>query len=200
MLKKVLIGIAALVGILLIVIATRPAAFEVRRSLVMKAPPEIVYAQVNDFKTWSQWSPWDNLDPTQKRIYSDVSSGVGATYHWIGNDQVGEGTMTITDAKPNAQLGIDLIFIKPFAAKNRTVFDFTKSGPDSTTVTWSMTGENDFMGKAFGLVMNMDKMVGGDFEKGLAQMKAVSESAAAKAQAETAQPAAEPVPEEPAAP
>lgn len=181
MLKKILLGLAAVVVVLLVVIATRPGRYEVKRSLQMKAPPSVVYAQVSDFHAWDGWSPWDKMDPAMKRTYGEVASGVGATYSWVGNDQVGEGKMTITEAKPGERVTIDLEFIKPFASKTVTEFTLAGSG-EGTNVTWAMSGENDFMGKAFSLVMDMDKAVGGDFERGLAEMKTRAEGAAVAAQ------------------
>lgn len=191
--KKILMGLLVLVVVFLAVIAMQPAEFEVKRMASINAPVDVAYAQVNDFKAWAAWSPWDKLDPAMKRTYGEVSAGSGATYHWVGNDQVGEGKMTITDAQAPSHIGIDLEFIKPFAAKNRTEFDFATSG-NTTAVTWSMKGKNDFMGKAFGLFMNMDKMIGGDFERGLADIKRVSEAEAAKRAQEAA--AAQVAPEE----
>lgn len=185
MLKKILIGLVVVLVVLIAVIASRPAEFEIKRSLLINAPAEVVFAQVDNFKAWNGWSPWDKRDPAMKRTYGDTPSGKGATYHWVGNNEVGEGRMTITDAKPNEHIGIDLEFIKPFPAKNRTDFHFTPTGT-GTTVNWVMTGKNDFMGKAFSMVMDMDKMVGPDFEAGLAQMKTVSEVAAAKAASDAA--------------
>jgi len=189
MLKKIGLGLLALVAVLVAVIASRPSTFEVKRSLLINAAPEVVFAQVNDFKSWAVWSPWDHMDPSMKKTYSGAETGVGAHYGWVGNDKVGEGSMTITDSKPSEHIGLDLEFLKPFAAKNRTDFDFAKTG-DGTTVTWSMSGKNNFMSKAFSLVMDMDKMVGADFEKGLGAMKTASETAAADAAKKAADAAA----------
>lgn len=178
MLKKILIALGAVIAVFVIVVATRPATFEVKRSLLINAPPDVVYAQVADFHAWAAWSPWDRLDPNLKRTFNEVPVGVGANYHWVGNKDVGEGNMKITEARPGEHLSIALDFIAPFEAHNRTDIDFARTG-EGTTVTWSMTGENNFMSKAFSLFNDMDKMVGGDFEKGLASMKTVSEAAAA---------------------
>ena len=116
------------------------------------------------------------MDPNMKRTYGDVASGVGASYHWVGNKDVGEGNMKITEARAGEHVGIDLDFVTPFEAHNRTDIDLVKTG-EGTTVTWLMSGKNDFFGKLAGLVMNMDKMVGGEFEKGLADMKVAAEAA-----------------------
>jgi hypothetical protein len=183
MLKKILFGLGALFAVFLIVVATRPATFEVKRSLLINAPAEVVYAQIDDFHAWDGWSPWAHLDPNMKCTYNDVPSGVGASYHWVGDKGVGEGNMKITEAKANEHVGIDLDFIAPFEAHNRTDIDLVKTG-EGTTVTWLMSGKNNFGAKAASLFMNMDKMVGGDFEKGLAAMKTISETEALKKAAE----------------
>ena len=188
MFKKILLGVLAVLVVFLVLVAMRPADFEVSRTAIVNAPAAFAFAQVNDFKAWADWSPWDKLDPAIKRTYGDISAGQGATYHWLGNDQVGEGKMTITDAQAPNHVGIDLEFIKPFPSKNRTEFNFATSG-SGTSVTWSMKGRHDFMGKLFGLFMNMDKMIGGDFEKGLGDIKRLAEAAATK-QAEEAAAAA----------
>jgi hypothetical protein len=180
MAKKILAVVVGIVVLLLAVIAMQPSEFTIKRSATINAPADVVYAQIADFKAWEAWSPWEKMDPNQARTYSEPSSGLGANYHWKGNDDVGEGNMKITDVKPNQQVGIDLDFIAPFETKNRTVFDLEDVN-GATTVTWSMSGKNTFMGKAFGLFMNMDKMVGADFEKGLASMKTLSEAKAVEA-------------------
>ena len=177
MLKKILIGIGAALALLLIVIALQPAKFRIERSITMAAPPEAAFAQVNDFHAWSKWSPWEKLDPNLKRSYEGPSAGAGATYAWVGNDDVGGGRMTIEKSNAPSEIQIKLEFLKPFEATNTTIFTFAKTGEGNKT-TWAMEGDNSFMGKAMGLFMNMDQMVGKDFEKGLASMKAVAEEAA----------------------
>ena len=176
MLRKILIGVAAVVVVFVVVVATRPAAFHIERSTNMAAPPEIVLAQVNDFHAWSAWSPWEKLDPQLKRSYEGAPAGVGAIYGWTGNDKVGEGRMTIETSTPSL-VGIKLEFIKPFAATNTATFTFVPA-PDGTKVTWAMDGNNGFMAKAASMFMDMDKMVGDDFARGLAAMKTVAEAAA----------------------
>lgn len=179
MVKKVILGILAVILIAIIgfcaVVAMQPSEFKITRSATVNAPPEKVFEQVNDFHKWDAWSPWAKLDPAMKTTYSGSQSGQGASYAWTGNDQVGEGKMTIAESHPNEHIKIDLEFIKPWQSKNTTEFMFKPEG-DKTNVTWTMTGQNNFAAKAVGLFMNMDKMIGGDFEKGLAQMKAVAES------------------------
>lgn len=174
----VLICVAVVVALLLILVATRPAAFRITRSATIAAPPAVVHAQVADFRAWRAWSPWEGMDPNLQRTYGDVPSGVGATYHWVGNKKVGEGKMRVTESRPGEHLAIELVFIKPFAATNQAVFTFAPSG-GGTAVTWTMTGTNNFMGKAFCLLMDMDKMVGGQFAQGLTSLKAVCEKKSA---------------------
>lgn len=176
MIKKIFLAILAIVAIFLVVVAIQPADFRITRSTTVAASPETVFKQVNDFHNWDAWSPWAKLDPNMKKNFEGAPAGVGASYTWSGNDKVGEGRMTITDSKPNELVSMKLEFIKPFAATNTTEFTLKPDG-NQTVVTWSMSGSKNFMSKAFDLIMNMDKMVGGDFEKGLAQMKAVAEAA-----------------------
>jgi hypothetical protein len=176
MLKKILIGVAAALALLLVVIAVQPATFHVERSLTMAAPPEAAFAQVNDFHAWSAWSPWEKLDPAMKRTYDGAPAGVGAKYAWVGNKDVGEGRMTIEHSDPST-IAIKLEFLKPFEATNTATFTFTKT-PEGTKTTWAMDGNNNFISKAFSLVMNMDKMIGPDFERGLAGIKTAAEAAA----------------------
>jgi hypothetical protein len=167
MLKKIALALLLVLVVLAGYVATRPADFRIVRSRTVAAPPDVVHAYVSDFHKWPEWSPWEKLDPAMKREYSGAASGTGAAYHWSGNSDVGEGQMTITDSRPPQSVTIRLEFLKPFAATNTTQFDFAPSG-SGTIVTWAMNGHNNFMAKAFSAVMDMDKMVGGDFEKGLA--------------------------------
>ncbi len=179
MLKKILIGIAAIVAVFIVVVALQPAEFRVTRSATVSAPPPAVFAQVNDFHKWEAWSPWAKLDPAMKQTYEGAPAGTGAVYTWAGNSKVGEGRMTITESRPSDLVRIRLEFFKPFASTADTEFTFRPQG-DQTAVTWSMSGKNNFIAKAFCLFMNMDKMVGGDFAKGLAQLKSIVEAAAPK--------------------
>lgn len=178
MLKKILIVVVVLLVVLVAVIATRPAEFTVTRSAKIAAAPAVVFPLVNDFHAWADWSPWDSMDPGMKKTYSGAAAGAGATYEWSGNDKVGMGRMTILESKPDERVNIRLEFIKPFAATSETSFDLKPEGANGTDVTWSMTGHNNFMAKAMSLFMNMDKMIGPDFEKGLAAMKSKAEKAA----------------------
>jgi hypothetical protein len=176
MIKKILIGLAVVLVVLVLVIALQPSHYRVERSAMMNAPAAVVFAQVNDFHKWNAWSPWAKIDPAMKQTFEGAPAGNGAVYAWAGNKDVGEGRMTITDSHPNDLIKIKLEFIKPFAATNATDFTFKPQG-DQTAVTWTMSGDNNFIGKAFSLFMNMDKMIGSDFERGLAQMKSVAEAA-----------------------
>jgi hypothetical protein len=174
--KKILIGLAIVVVALVVIIALQSSTYHVERSAMMNAPAPVIFAQVNDFHKWNAWSPWAKLDPAMKQTFDGAPAGNGAGYAWVGNSEVGEGRMTITESHPSDLIKIKLEFIKPFAANSNTVFTFKPEG-NQTRVTWAMDGDKNFIAKAFHLFMNIDKMVGGDFEKGLAQMKSVAEAA-----------------------
>lgn len=175
MLKKILIGVVVLIGVLLVAIVTRPAEYSVERSTTIAAPPTVPFELVNDFHHWERWSPWEKLDPGMDRVHTGSASGEGAKYSWAGNDDVGKGVMTIVSSRPPQAIDIDLEFIEPFASTTKTAFRFVET-EGSTTVTWTMSGDNDFVGKAFSLFMDMDAMIGADFEEGLANLKALAES------------------------
>lgn len=184
MLRTILLVLAALVVVLIVVIATRPPTFHVERSVAIAAPPERVFVQVDDLHAWAAWSPWENVDPQMQRTFGGAPAGVGATYAWRGNAQVGEGRMTIVRSEPPSAIAVRLEFVKPFAATNVATFAFTPT-PAGTRVTWAMDGANGFMAKAVHLVVDMDRMIGGSFEQGLAALKQVAERPSA-AQADTA--------------
>ena len=167
--------LAMLIGAFLVLVAMQPAEFAIERSAQIAAPPAKVFALVNDFHQWEGWSPWAKLDPEMKTTFSGPDSGVDAAYAWVGNSEVGEGKMTITESTPTERVVIRLEFLKPFEATNSATFSFAPEG-DGTKVTWRMDGTNNFVGKAFGLLMDMDGMVGGSFEQGLAAMKGIAES------------------------
>jgi len=178
MLKKILIGVVVLVVGLLLFINSKPDDFKVSRSTLIKASPEAVFEQVNDFHAWERWSPWVKVDPKAKTVYQGPAQGVGAVFNWDGNNDVGKGSMTIIESKPSDYIKLLLNFEKPFEGKNNVEFTFKKQG-DQTYVTWSMFGKSNFFGKALSLVFNCDQMIGGQYEKGLAQLKAVVEQAGA---------------------
>lgn len=176
MVIKILIAVAAILVVLVVVIATRPSAFRVERSATISAPAPVVFAQVNDFHQWEAWSPYVKRDPGMKKSFEGAPAGVGASYTWSGNHEVGEGRTTIIESRPSELIRITLEFVRPFAGTSTAEFTFRPEG-ERTAVTWSLAGRNNFPAKAMGLIMNMDKMIGDDFEKGLAQMKAIAEAA-----------------------
>ena len=152
--------------------ASRPNTFSVVRQAVIAAPPDKVLALLQDFREWAKWSPWEKLDPNLTRTLSGAASGTGAIYQWSGNKKVGQGRMEITSVTAS-QVGIDLEFMAPWKAKNKTVFTLTPVG-DGTNLNWQMTGTSPFMFKLMGLFMNMDQMIGKDFEAGLAALKSIA--------------------------
>ena len=175
MILPIILGVVGVVvAAFIILVAMKRPDFRIERSATIAATPQAVFEQVNDFRKWRAWSPWEKRDPLLRRTYEGAPAGRGAVYSWIGNKQVGEGRMTITESRPGELVRIRLEFIKPFAATNTAEFTFQPQG-DQTRVTWSMSGTHTFVMRAFCMFMNMDKLVGGDFEKGLAAMKLVAE-------------------------
>ncbi len=189
--KKLGLAILAVVLGFLAFVALQPAEFRLERSVEIAAPARVVFANLDDFRRWGPWSPWEKLDPGMAREYGGASAGVGATYHWKGNPDVGEGRMTITDSAAPERLAIRLEFLAPFAATNEAVFSLAPSADGDTAVTWAMSGRNAFLAKVAGVFMDMDAMVGGDFERGLAALKQVSEEQAAAEAADEAKRAQE---------
>jgi len=171
-----LIVLAIIVVVLLIVITTRPDSFRIERTTRIAAPPERVFPFIQDFHEWTKWSPWEKLDADLKRTYSGAPSGTGAAYAWEGR-KAGSGAMQITEAMPSSRVLIKLDFIKPFEAHNTADFTIDSDGGGSV-VTWAMYGPQGFMNKAMGLVMSMDRLVGAQFDEGLANLKRVSETPA----------------------
>ncbi len=170
-----ILGVVGLVIVVVLVIAsTRPDSFRVERSIAIAAPAAKVFGLIEDFHKWTSWSPWENLDPELKRTYGGAERGKGATYAWEGNSAVGSGRMEVLEATPSSRVLIKLDFLKPFEAYNQADFGIAGDG-GSTRVVWAMTGPQAFMMKVMSLFMSMDSMVGKDFEKGLAAMKAVAE-------------------------
>lgn len=208
MLKKVFLALAvALVGFGAVV-ASRPSTFRVERSITIAAPVELPFGIVNDFHQWRFWSPWEALDPKMKKTFDGPFAGPGAIYAWSGNDEVGEGKMTILESKPYESIRIQLDFIKPWPASSFTTVTY-EPVPEGIKMTWAMEGQNDFMGKAFSMFVDMDGMLGKDFEKGLATIKSLTEKEAknrlereaqlkAQAEAEAAAKAAQAAPNAPA--
>jgi hypothetical protein len=173
-----LLGFLLLIGILAVVVAAQPSDFRVTRSAAMSAPPETVFAQVNDFHNWEKWSPWAKLDPNAKGTYEGPSSGKGAKFHWDGNANVGAGSMEILDSQPNDRIGIKLDFIRPFEGTSDVEFLFKPVDDNQTEVTWTMAGKNNFIAKAISLVIDCDKMIGESYEDGLANIKSIVEKSA----------------------
>ena len=175
MVKKIIVGLAIFLILFIGVVSMQPADFRVARTATIAAPAPAVFAQVNDLHNWEAWSPWAKLDPAMKQSYEGPSSGTGAVYKWAGNSEVGEGSTTITESRPNELVRMKLEMLKPFAATNDVEFTFKPAG-DQTDVTWSMAGQKNFMFKAIGLFMDCDKMCGDQFEQGLAQLKSTVET------------------------
>ena len=175
MLKKIAIVVAAVIVVFIAAVAMQPANFLVTRSATINAQEDKVFGMINDFHQWEAWSPWAKLDPAMKTTYEGAPAGNGAIYKWNGNDQVGEGMMTILESQSPNLVRIKLDFLKPFPSSNTTEFLLKPDGR-GTNVSWTMSGTNNFMSKAFLMFMGgMDGAVGKDFEKGLAQMKAAAE-------------------------
>jgi uncharacterized protein YndB with AHSA1/START domain len=176
--RSVLKTIASVIAVLVVGVlgfaATKPDEFRVVRSISIKAPPEKIFPYVNDFHAWTAWSPWEKLDPAMQRTFEGPAQGKGAVYGWKGNGSVGAGRMQIAESTPSSRILIDLQFIEPFAAHNKAEYTFQPKG-DTTEVTWSMAGPAPFVSKLMQVFVNMDRMVGQDFEKGLANLKAAAE-------------------------
>jgi hypothetical protein len=171
MLGTILLVVVAVIVAILLYGATRPSAFRVQRSVELEAPPEQVFPLLEDFHRWGAWSPWEKIDPNLRRTFTGPEKGVGAAYAWEGNKKVGKGRMEITDAAPPSKLTIQLDFLAPFEAHNVTTFVLDRV-PAGTRLDWIMEGSHQFMGKVMGIFMNMDQLIGKDFEAGLANLKA----------------------------
>jgi hypothetical protein len=167
-----LVAVALVLGVLAFA-ATRPDTFRVQRATSINAPPEKIVAALADFRRWTAWSPWEKLDPAMKRSYGGAEKGKGATYAWEGNGDVGVGRMEITDVTPS-RVALNLDFTKPFPASNKVEFALEGKG-ELTNVTWTMRGPIPYVAKVVHVVFDMDAMVGGQFETGLANLKRLSE-------------------------
>jgi carbon monoxide dehydrogenase subunit G len=175
MLKTILIVVVVLIAAVLVYAATMPDSFSVQRTASIKAPPEKIFPLINDLHRWGSWSPWEKMDPEMKRTYSGSAAGKGAAYAWQGNSKVGEGRMEIADTSPPSKVTIKLDFLKPFEAHNTAEFTLEPKG-DSTNVTWTMYGPSAYIHKVIGVFVSMDKMIGKDFETGLANLKSAAET------------------------
>ena len=174
MLKTIAVIVAVLIAGVLIFATMKPDTFSVQRSATIKAPPDKIFAVLNDFHRWTEWSPWEKLDPAMQRTLGGAASGKGATYAWEGNSKAGAGRMEIVESVPARRIGIQLDFIKPFEGHNIAEFTLTPQG-DATQVNWQMHGPAPFITKLMQVFVSMDSMIGKDFEEGLANLKAVAE-------------------------
>lgn len=166
--------LAIAIAVVLIFAATKPDTFSIRREITVQAPAEKVFALINDFHQWIAWSPWEHKDPALKRTYSGADSGKGAVYGWEGDKNVGTGRMEIRESTAPSKIVIQLDFLKPFEAHNTAEFTMLPQG-DGTQVTWLMHGPARFVTKLIQVVMNLDNMIGKDFEAGLANLKRINE-------------------------
>lgn len=178
MLKKILLAAAGLLAVaivgVLIAASTQPDVFRLQRSVSIAAPPEKIFPLINDFRSFGSWSPFEKLDPAMKRTFTGAPAGKGAAYAWEGNSQAGIGRMEITESTPPSRIAINLDFTKPFEAHNIVEFTLEPRG-GATIVTWAMHGPTPFLGKVMHVFINFDRMVGADFETGLANLKALAE-------------------------
>ena len=174
MFNLIAIGVLVVIGAFLLYAATRPDTFRVARTATIKAPPEKIFALINDLRSMQTWSAWEKMDPGMKRTHGGAASGPGATYAWAGNKQIGEGRMEITESSPPSKVSIRMDFIKPFAAVNTLEFTLQPDG-GSTRVTEAIFGPSPFISKVMSIVCNADKMIGGKFDESLAELKTMAE-------------------------
>jgi hypothetical protein len=174
MLKKIVIVLIILVAVILVYAATKPDTFSVKRTISINAPAEKIYPLVNDFHKWGDWSPYEKKDPAMKRTYSGAASGKGSAYAWEGNREVGKGSIEITETSPPSKVQIKLDMLEPIEGHNVVEFSLEPKG-DVTNVTWAMHGSSPYISKVIGVFINMDNMIGKDFEAGLANLKAMAE-------------------------
>jgi Polyketide cyclase / dehydrase and lipid transport len=176
LLTIVIVVLVLLIVALLFFASTRPNAFRVERSTTITALPERVFALIDDFHHWYAWSPWEHLDPAMKKTYSGSLSGPGAIYEWQGNSKAGKGRMEITSSLAPSFVNIKLDFLKPFESHNTTSFAVTRGPAGTTQISWTMQGACPFMMKVMGIFVSMDKMIGRDFDRGLANLKSAAEA------------------------
>lgn len=174
MITILLLILAVGVAVLAVFVAVQPSTFRITRVATLSAPAATVFEQVNDLHKWQTWSPWARIEPEARLTFDGPPAGVGASYAWVGKKN-GVGRMTIFESHPSELIKFKLDFEKPFVAHNISEFTFKSEG-SQTVVTWSMTGQNNFISKAFGLIINCDKLVGSQFESGLQNLKAVTET------------------------
>ena len=183
MIKKIFIGLAVLVIGFVVGVSMQPAEYAYAASKVVKGPPEVAYGVVSGFAKWSEWSPWEGLDPKMNKKVEGPANGKGAKYSWDGNDEVGAGSMTITGAETNKRVDIDLVFTRPFEAQSKTSY-VLEPAKDGTKVTWNISGTNNFMAKAFDLMVGMEAQMMKDFNKGLDKLDKVTGAEVARLEAE----------------
>lgn len=175
MLPKFIISLIIVIVGFLLYASTRANFFRVERNIDIKAPPEKIFPFIANLKENEKWSPWEEKDPAMKRTYSGASSGVGVVYEWEGNKQIGKGRMEVLEVVPNERTKVSLEFIAPFKAHNFAEFLLKPNGDGTTNVTWAMYGPQPFIGKVMSIFINCEKMVGPEFEKGLAKLKLIAE-------------------------
>lgn len=180
MIAKILLIVAALVVVFIIVAALQPADFRVERSITIAAPAAIPFAQLNDLNKWQEISPFAKLDLKAKYTFTSQTVGEGASMAWAGNAQIGAGRMTIIASKPNELIRMRMDFEKPFKGTSTADYTFTSTAGNQTTVRWSLNGTKNFISKAMGLIVSMDRMMGSQFEEGLATLKSLSEANASR--------------------
>lgn len=174
MLKTIVIIAVVLIAAILTYAAMKPDTFRVQRTASINASPDKVFGLINDFHQWASWSPWEKLDPAMKKTHSGMPQGKGAAYEWDGNRDVGTGRSEIVEAVPQSKVVIKLDFLKPFEAHNQAEFTLVPNA-GTTQVTWAMYGPQPYIAKVMTLFFNMDKMVGRQFEQGLADLKIIAE-------------------------
>jgi uncharacterized protein YndB with AHSA1/START domain len=175
MLKTIAVIIVVLLAALLAYAATKPDSFAVRRTATVKAPPEKIFPLINDYHNWGSWSPYEKLDPNMKKTLSGAAKGEGAIYEWDGNNKAGKGRMEITDSVPSSKVTIKLDFSKPIEGHNLAEFILEPNG-DSTKVTWATSGPTPYIAKVMSVFFDMNKLIGKEFETGLANLKTVAEN------------------------
>ena len=173
-LMYIAIALAILIAVVVVLAAMRPDTFRVQRSIDINAPADKIFPLINDYRNWGSWSPYEHVDPDMQRTFSGPPSGRGSVYEWRGNKNIGHGRMEILDTVPPSKVVIKLDFFSPFEAHNLAEFTMQPKG-NATNVTWAMHGPVPFMAKIIHMFMNMDRMVGGQFQQGLVSMKAVAE-------------------------
>jgi Polyketide cyclase / dehydrase and lipid transport len=176
MIKKLPLGLVAVIAIICIAASFQSDDMNITRTATSTAAPAAVFKIVNDFRQWDAWSPWSKLDPAMKKTLEGPPEGVGAVYKWSGNNEVGEGSTTLVESKPNEKVGMKLVFVRPFAGTSDVQFIFAPEG-GGTKITWAMQSKKPFIGKIVGLFMDCEKMCGDQFQEGLANLKKLAEAA-----------------------